>query len=289
MEFIREPFKDVSEWLYAPLNYLDRAISDIINSNALFSDIKESVWEYKWNIPRRENWQKARDWSVRAALSRWRSVISDMIWEKAYNPLTREQDLPKNLKYFNENKSKLPKDETIQRIDEWIKDTNTSKSTAVEDTWPVEWEVIEPKRRNIYDSNNYLEDILIDVEPYVIKSLIEDPKYNWLLGWIDYTRPIRITPEWYAANYWETLESYKWKNREWVIKKNAETLLKLGYKVKEIWDVLKEAWWEEAEISEVKKAADAVQESLFWEIEWWKRKDRLWRDVLRKWNKNIGK
>ena len=138
-------------------------------------------------------------------------IINKMWWADYMDALLREKNLNRALNAFSDLLEKLNKapDKSEEVIKNWLKDKN-NKEVAESYGGFVEWEVMEPDYNPSRSPNEFLEELL---EPVKVENpedfmLWEDAKYNWQDG-IDYTTPIRVTPEWYAWRYWQTIESFK--------------------------------------------------------------------------------
>ena len=265
--------EDYVPWFKNALEYLDKVYSEAITTkthiNTMKNKLQKAEAKQKISTPAR-NAAKAWNTTAEAFLSRWRSLTTKRKnkLNSPYNPISLQNDLNLALRLFSSKKAKLWGTNNEELIEAYLSklaaDENVSKTTAADlndlagefQNGPLEWEVINPKEpihsnRNIYDSNKYLEDIVQYAE--ATRALLEDPNYNWQEP-INYSTPTRVTPEGYAARYWQTLEWWK--------------------------EVLKEIWIDEKEIPEIEKVLRTVtQEPLIKDVPNGKRTDFLWRDT----------
>lgn len=298
-EIVRAWFNDLIPWIEDPLKTLDNAYHD-----------SYILWEYLWKKMDKMSDQEQRvppRWEVRWSR---RSVLADLF------PRLRGS-LKDTWKEFAKERARIGKLNELEMeeyVNEMLKDFDMLREKAWEGWWDISkvretieelkniidetpredivWDAVEPEiidpeepvKRNVYDSNLYLND-KVTVEKPESFMLSEDVQYNWQAP-IDYTNTTRVTPEWNAWRKWQTIEQNKWEYREWVDKPNDNTnKIKEEYakKYKDTITKIFRAMWVDKTAADV--AATAIQESLFWEIEWWQRTDFLWRKIGKRKNK----
>lgn len=240
VDWIQE-FTDAGIWNV--LEYLDRQQSPQIATVRKLIDVNDKVNQIKAAIPDKTILNKVWTffWKFNSKTKAANAIIEKLWWPEYMDALLREKNLNRALNRFSDLLEKLKKkpDNAEEVINEWLKD-KTNKEVAESYWWFVEWEVIEPENFNPSKSQNeFLEELLenVEVEKPENFMLWEDTKYNWQ-EWIDYTTPIRVTPEWYAWRYWQTIESFKAQlKKAWVspekVDKFIDNLSKKNFKV----------WW----------------------------------------------
>ena len=257
-------FKEL--WLDNVVEYLDKQESDLLYTRDLISNILNKLNSYEADIPNTNILKKtSKLLNIFRSLKSPSSAVNEL-WElwgpEKFNPKYRQSELNSMLNKWADLNETLEKYKTPEEIQKALDKFNEQYQKDFWDVneWPIEWEVIDPsewEKRDIYDSNKYLDDI-IKVEHPEDFMLPEDQRYNWQ-DWIDYTSPTRVTPEGYAWRYWQTLES--WKNmfrQAWLSPEKVDlvvdTLQKNWFKLKSAarwlfddlpWDLETEILWEE--------------------------------------------
>ena len=239
VEWIQE-FRE--SWIWNVLEYLDKQQSPQIATVEKLVELNNKVNQIRAAIPNKSTLNKIWTflWKFSSKAKAASTIIDKMWWPDYMDALLREKNLNKALNAFSDLYEKIKKnpDNAEKVINEWLKEKN-NKEVAESYWWFVEWEVIEPDFNPSKSPNEFLEELL---EPVKVENpeefmLWEDAKYNWQDG-IDYTTPIRVTPEWYAWRYWQTIESFKaqlkkaWVNPE-KVDKFIDNLSKKNFKV----------WW----------------------------------------------
>lgn len=231
----KEPaFKSL--WLDNVLEYTDKLQSANLYTRDLIWDLMNKINRYNRDIPNnttiRTTWKIL--WWLLNLSSRPSWLANWLKWPEKLTPAGRQAQLNSMLNKRSDLSKKLDSAKTTAEIekvlDKFNKEYQAEYGKVSE--WPIEWEVIDPaewERRDDMDAEQALNEIFETVASETIypesRMLNEDPKYN---NWnsVDYTTPTRVTPEWYAARYGQTLESWKkWLRNWWMDEANIEAYI----------------------------------------------------------------